>query len=103
MMTEPSHMVDGHGLHADDPNPQRKFWYTADDLVYLGYKLDALEDLFGKTTPGPDGLVGWTVSAVWKVEEEVIAPAYELITSSFIDSAAAENAVFRVQSESSAN
>ncbi|OZF42289.1 hypothetical protein CH293_26545 [Rhodococcus sp. 14-2470-1b] len=63
-------------------NP-RDDWYTANDLVESGYRRDALVDLFGKPTPGHDGLIGWTVSSVSKIEQTQLAPAYELLESAF--------------------
>lgn len=63
-------------------NP-RDDWYTENDLVESGYRRDALVDLFGKPIPGDNGLIGWTVSSVSKIEQTQLAPAYELLESAF--------------------
>lgn len=96
MSTEPCRISEGSALHADDPDPLRQYWYTADDLVdTFGYRRDALEGLFGEATPGPGGLVGWTTSVVWKIESEVIVPAVELLESSFRDQESIDLTVYR--------
>ncbi len=64
------------------PNP-RDDWYTENDLVESGYRREALVDLFGKPVPGHDGIIGWTVSSVAKIEQTQLAPAYELLRSAF--------------------
>ncbi len=61
----------------------RNDWYTANDLVEMGYRREALVDLSGKQVPGHDGIVGWTVSSVSKIEQTQLAPAYELLESAF--------------------
>ncbi|CAB4898437.1 unannotated protein [freshwater metagenome] len=62
---------------------RRDDWYTEDDLVESGYRRGALVDLFGKPVPGHDGIIGWTVSSVAKIEQTQLAPAYELLQSAF--------------------
>ncbi len=64
------------------PDP-RDDWYTESDLVEMGYRREALVDLFGKPIPGHGGLIGWTVSSVSKIEQTQLAPAYELLESAF--------------------
>ncbi|MEW1935517.1 hypothetical protein AB0362_25340 [Rhodococcus sp. NPDC079359] len=66
--------------HVHDP---RDDWYTEDDLVENGYRREALVDLFGHPIPGHDGVPGWTVSSVAKIELTQLAPAYELLRSAF--------------------
>ncbi|MFA3899740.1 hypothetical protein ACKAMS_32465 [Rhodococcus sp. 5A-K4] len=61
----------------------RNDWYTEDDLVENGYRREALVDLFGKPIEGHDGIVGWTVSSVTKIEQTQLAPAYELLKDAF--------------------
>lgn len=61
----------------------RDDWYTENDLVESGYRREALVDLFGKPIPGHDGLIGWTVSSVSKIEQTQLAPAYELLELAF--------------------
>lgn len=61
----------------------RDDWYTENDLVEMGYRREALVDLFGKPIPGHDGLIGWTVSSVSKIEQTQLTPAYELIEAAF--------------------
>ncbi|OZC42402.1 hypothetical protein CH289_27360 [Rhodococcus sp. RS1C4] len=39
--------------------------------------------LFGNTTEGPDGIVGWTSASVAKIEESILEPAYRLIADLF--------------------
>lgn len=63
-------------------NP-RDDWYTENELVESGYRREALVDLFGKPVPGHDGIIGWTVSSVAKIEQTQLAPAYELLQSAF--------------------
>ncbi|MDQ0284782.1 hypothetical protein [Rhodococcoides fascians] len=61
----------------------RDLWCTEDDLVEDGYRREALVELFGNTTEGPDGIVGWTAASVAKIEELVLEPAYRLVADSF--------------------
>ena len=50
---------------------------------FSGTATKALVDLFGKPIPGHDGITGWTVSSVSKIEQTQLAPAYELLRSAF--------------------
>lgn len=63
-------------------NP-RDDWCTENDLVEMGYRGEALADLFGKPVPGHDGVYGWASALVAKIEETQLAPAYELLQSAF--------------------
>lgn len=72
--------TEGPGQYVHNP---RDDWYTENDLVESGYRREALVDLFGKPVPGHDGIIGWTVSSVAKIEQTQLAPAYELLQSAF--------------------
>jgi hypothetical protein len=84
----------GSGPLVVDPIPQDD-WYTAEQLMGLGYKPEVLEELFGPPTAGPEGLTGWTVSSVSKIEQAVIAPAARLVERIFSDEAAAADLLAR--------
>lgn len=63
---------------------QEDDWYTADQLVdRFGYKREALEQIFGRPTEGPNGLVGWPESTVDHIVSTVVDPAVALIKSLF--------------------
>lgn len=65
------------------PARGRDAWYTADELVSLGYRREALEELFGTPTHGPDELTGWTAASVAKIEQSQLAPAFDLLEMAF--------------------
>lgn len=65
------------------PSRTAEGWYTPDQLVELGYRAEALSDLFGPPSAGPDGVYGWEAVGVFKVEREVLAPAARLIWATF--------------------
>lgn len=85
----PDEIAAGSGPLVVDPIPQDD-WYTADQLADLGYKPELLEELFGPPTAGPEGLTGWTVSSISKIEQTVIAPAARLVERIFSDDDAVE-------------
>ncbi len=91
----PDEIAAGSGPLVVDPTPQDD-WYTAETLVGLGYKPEVLEELFGAPTAGPEGLTGWTVSSVHKIEQTVIAPAARLVGRIFADDEAAADLLERV-------
>jgi hypothetical protein len=96
-VTELLRVDEGHDLHPESNHRERSYWYTVDDLIdHLGYRREALVDLFGDATPCLDGEFGWTVSSVAKVEREVIAPALRLAKTSFVDDESADITLARV-------
>ncbi|MGG7104631.1 MULTISPECIES: hypothetical protein [Rhodococcus] len=90
----PDELAAGSGPLVVEPIPQDD-WYTAEQLMGLGYKPDVLEELFGPPTAGPEGLTGWTVSSVSKIEQTVIAPAARLVERIFSDDEAAADLLVR--------
>ncbi|PVX59754.1 hypothetical protein [Rhodococcus globerulus] len=90
----PDEIAAGSGPLVVEPIPQDD-WYTAEQLMGLGYKPEVLEELFGPPTAGPEGLTGWTVSSVRKIEQTVIAPAALLVERIFSDEDAAADLLVR--------
>lgn len=90
----PDEIAAGSGPLVVEPIPQDD-WFTADQLTGLGYKPEVLEELFGPPTAGPEGLTGWTVSSVIKIEQTVIAPAARLVERIFSDDDAAADLLAR--------
>lgn len=90
----PDEIAAGSGPLVVEPIPQDD-WYTAEQLMGLGYKPEVLEELFGPPTAGPEGLTGWTVSSVSKIEQTVIAPAARLVERIFSDDDAAADLLVR--------
>lgn len=91
----PDEIAAGSGPLVVEPTPQDD-WYAAETLVGLGYKPEVLEELFGAPTAGPEGLTGWTVSSVHKIEQTIIAPAARLVGRIFADDEAATDLLERV-------
>lgn len=60
-------------------------WNTAEDLVQMGYRREAIEDFFGEPTEGPNGIVGWTETELCALEDLVINPAHSLLQKLFTD------------------
>ena len=85
-MSESTSTSDGAGhLTGAEGQPAggRDAWYTEDELVSLGYRREALVELFGSPTRGPDELTGWTAASVAKIEETQLAPAFDLLEMAF--------------------
>ncbi|WP_454837008.1 hypothetical protein [Rhodococcus qingshengii] len=90
----PTEIAAGSGPLVVESTPEDD-WYTAETLVGLGYKPEVLEELFGPPTAGPEGLTGWTVSSVHKIEQTTIAPAARLVGRIFGDDDAAADLLER--------